>query len=199
MDKSDTVLTNKIKQGNNQALKKLFDRYHKQLYYMSKHYLKNNELAEDAVQDVYLKLWKKRESLDTSLSIEGLLFTMLKNRVLNMIRDEKNRKKIIEEAKKTVQKEECTSVVEEEIIYSEYEDFLDKAVNNLSPAEKEVFKLRSFEGLSNEEVAVKKNVSTHTVKTQYYLSSKFVRNYLKKHAGLYTAILMQLASYPFIN
>ncbi len=192
MDKSNTTLAGEIKEGNTGALKKLYDRYHRQLYYVAKRYLKNKEFAEDAVQDVFLKIWDKRQSLDQNLSVEGLLFTMLKNHVLNMIRDEDRRKRIIEEVKQTAKTKESAQMVEGEVIYSEYENFLNKAISKLSPAKQEVFKLRSIEGLSNEETAEKRNVSKHTVKTQYYLGSKLIRNYLKKHAGLFTFILMLL-------
>ncbi len=192
MGENNTNLAGEIKKGNRQALKKLYERYHMQLYYLGKRYLKNKELAEDAVQDVFLKVWDKRKKIDPTLSIEGFLFTTLKNHVLNMVRDEGKRKKIIEEVKQTAQTGKSVQTVEEEIIYSEYEDFLNKAINKLSPAEQKVFKLRSIEGLSNEEIAKKRKVSQNTVKTQYYLSSKLVRNYLKKHAGLFTSVLMLL-------
>jgi RNA polymerase sigma-70 factor (ECF subfamily) len=193
MGRSDTVLAKEIKEGSARAFKELFDKYHERLYYLAKNYLKNQALAEDAVQDVLLKFWARRQSLDPSSSVEGLLFTMLKNHLLNMIRDENNRKKVINEVKKTLQKENNhTNVVEEEILYDEYKELLKKALVKLSPAKREVFELRSFEGLSNAEVANKKDVSEHTVKTQYYLSSKFVRNYLKKHGGILMLVLAAL-------
>jgi RNA polymerase sigma-70 factor (ECF subfamily) len=190
MAQNDTVLAGKIKKGNKQSFRKLYNRYHKRLYYLAKQYLKDEDLAKDAVQDVFLKLWDKREGLDLSASIEGFLFTMLKNHLLNMIRDEKNRKKIIEEVKRTAQNREVRNSTEEEIIYNEYRNLIDEAVVRLSPAKRNVFEMRSFEGLSNAEVADKKGVSEHTVKTQYYLSSKFIRDYMKKYADLLLLVLV---------
>jgi RNA polymerase sigma-70 factor (ECF subfamily) len=192
MDKSDTVLTGEIKKGNTRAFKKLYDRYHAQLYYLAKNYLKDQSLAEDAVQDVFLKLWDKRQSLDPSYSIERFLFTMLKNHLLNMIRDEDSRQKVIKEVKRRVQNREPVNSTEEEIFASEYKNILQEAIVKLSPAKREVFELRSVEGLSNVEIADKKGVSRNTVKTQYYLGSKFIRDYLKKHAGILLLILAVL-------
>jgi RNA polymerase sigma-70 factor (ECF subfamily) len=183
MDTTDKALAVEIKKGNSKAFKKLYDRYHKQLYYLAKNYLKDQNLARDAVQEVFLKFWNKRENLDHSSSVSGFLFVMLKNHLLNMMRDEHKRQKVIEEVKRMTANNEFANVVEEEIAYSEYKNIIENGLAKLSPAQKEVFELRSFEGLSNAEVAEKKHVSEHTVKTQYYLSSKFIRSHLKKHAG----------------
>lgn len=188
----NATLASEIKKGGKGALKKLYNRYHKQLYFVAKRYLKNEELAEDAVQDVFLKVWDKRERLDQERSIEGFLFTVLKNHVLNMVRDEKTRQKMLDEIRQANTAKESSHAADERVIYSEYKNLLDRAINKLSPAKKEVFKLRSRQGLTNKEIADRRGVSKHTIKTQYYLGSKYVRNYLKKHAGLFIFILMLL-------
>ena len=61
------------------------------MYYIAKKYVKDHGLAEDAVQDIFVKVWEKREELDASKSIRGYLFAMLKNYVLNMIRHRKRK------------------------------------------------------------------------------------------------------------
>jgi len=188
MSKNNKILTGEIKQGNRCALKKIYDRYHRQLYYIAIQYLKDEALAEDAVQDVFLKVWNKRKSLDQTSSIEGFLFTVLKNHLLNMIRDEKKRQQILEEVKRSAQIQKPFSNAEDKLIYDEYKKALNKAIDKLSPAKREVFKLRSMEGLTNGEIAEKRKVSKHTVKTQYYLGSKEIMNFLKKNSILLLAI-----------
>lgn len=190
MDKTDTELSDEIKRGNRRSFREIYNRYHKNLYYLAWKYLKNENLAEDAVQDIFLKFWRKRKSLDHSLSVEGFLFTMLKNHVLNMVRDENNRKKIIREVSRSSQNTELQNVVEEEIIYDEYKEMFKEALTTLSPAQREVFEQRSLKGLSNGEIANKRNVSKHTVKTQYYLGSKAIRDYLEKHGGVVMIIFV---------
>lgn len=190
--KDDHILVRGIKRGNRESFKKLYNKYHKPLYYVSKKYLKNESFAKDAVQDVYIKLWQNRENLKESSSVKSYLFTMLKNHVLNMIRDKNNHRRILNELNRTEISAVRTNTTEDKVIYSEYVDFLKKALKKLSPAERKVFQMRSFEGLSNAEIAEQNEVSINTVKTQYYLSSKFVRNYLKKHADLVIVILTSL-------
>lgn len=188
--KDDHILVKGIKKGDRKSFKKLYNKYHKPLYYLSKKYLKDEIFAKDAVQDIFVKLWKNRDDLNESSSVKSFLFTMLKNHVLNMIRDKKNHRKILNELKRTERRTSDSNPIEDKIIYSEYIDFLKKALTNLTPAERKVFKMKSFEGLSNAEIAEQNEVSINTVKTQYYLSSKSVRNYLNKHIDLSMFVLM---------
>ncbi|SHG61652.1 RNA polymerase sigma-70 factor, ECF subfamily [Fodinibius roseus] len=188
----DHILVQRIKEGDRESFKKLYNRYHQPLYYLSKKYLKDEIFAKDAVQDIFVKVWKKRDELNASSSIKSFLFTMLKNHLLNMIRDKKNHRKILNELKHTDFSSSVSNPIENKVIYSEYLDFLKKAIKKLSPAERKVFQMKSFEGLSNDEIAERNEVSVNTVKTQYYLSSKFVRNYLKKHADLFIFLIVSL-------
>ncbi|MCW9705312.1 RNA polymerase sigma factor [Fodinibius salsisoli] len=180
---SDQQLVQKIRDGDREAFKKLYDRYHKQLYFLAKRYLKDQYLAEDAVQDIFIKIWNKRAKLRES-SLKGYLFAMMKNHLIDTIRKQKSSTKVKEEFKKVSQQKPRREKTAEKIIYDEYREMVHKALDNLSPEERKVFEMKNFEGLSNAEVADKKDVSVNTVKTQFYLGSKYVRNYLKKHADI---------------
>jgi len=181
MIENDTNLVEGLKKDRLNHFNKIYDKYHKQLYVFAIHYLKDKNLSKDAVQDVFLKLWEKRKKLDDELALKNYLFTMTKNRVLNMIRKEENKKRIIDSLKKTVSNK-SHSVTEDEIQLNEYKQLVQKALQKISPAKREVFKMRRFSGMSNAEVAEERNVSIYTVKTQFYHVTKFIRKYLKKHA-----------------
>lgn len=180
---NDNILASKIKKGDRHAFKEIYDRYHAQLYFIARRYLENDSLAKDAVQDIFLKFWSKREELDESLSIKGFLFTMMKNHVLDMLRKRDTRKKTRERFKMLTEYNSHRCTTEEKVVYTEYEDLTRQALNQLSPAVREVFEMRNFKGFSNSEIAKKNDVSVNTVKTQFYLGSKYIRDYLKKHAG----------------
>lgn len=177
----DIVLVRKIQKGDRNAFKKLYDRYHEQLYFLAKRYLKDQYLAEDAVQDLFLKVWTKRKMLQGS-SIKGFLFTTMKNHLIDTIRKQKTSTKVKEDLKKVSKDERCRNTTVEKVIYAEYKKIVEQALQKISPEKRKVFEMKNFEGLSNAEVAEKKDVSVNTVKTQFYLGSKYVRDYLKKHA-----------------
>lgn len=179
----DSFLARKIQQGDRNAFKKLYERYHEQLYFLARRYLKDQHLAEDAVQDIFIKLWNNRGKLKQP-SIKGYLFAMMKNHLIDSIRKQKSRTKTKEEFKKIAQEKHRKDTTADKVIYAEYKKIAGLALENLSPEKRKVFEMKNFEGLSNAEVAEKKNVSVNTVKTQSYLGSKYVRNYLKKHADI---------------
>lgn len=75
----DSALTHQLKQGNQLAFTILYDTYSEQVYRLAFKYLCNKELAEDAVQNLFMKVWIKRTSLDESRPLNHFLFTVLKN------------------------------------------------------------------------------------------------------------------------
>lgn len=181
-DLNDTLLSQKIQKGSEQAFSLIYERYHVQMYFIAKKYVKDSGLAEDAVQDIFVKLWQKRESLDKSKSLKGFLFTMLRNHVLNMIRDRKQ--EIVAISSVEEKKLPNSNVTEDDILYDEYQDVVEKGLNELSERKRKVFELRTSRGFTNSEVAKFLNIDISTVKTHYYLSSKFIRAYLKSNSGI---------------
>lgn len=185
-DLNDTDLVVKITRSSERAFRELYERYHRQMYYVAKKYVKEPSLAEDAVQDIFVKLWENRGSLDSSKSIKGFLFTMLKNHVLNMIRDRK--KEIISVSGVPEENLSHQNLTDDEIVYQEYQEIVERGLHKLSERKKEVFKLK-MNGHSNAQVAEMLQISVQTVKTHYYNGSKFIRDYLKHHANIFFVLL----------
>ncbi len=77
----DSALTHQLKQGNQLAFTILYDTYSEQVYRLAFKYLCNKELAEDAVQNLFMKVWIKRTSLDESRPLNHFLFTVLKKTI----------------------------------------------------------------------------------------------------------------------
>ncbi|REL32944.1 RNA polymerase sigma-70 factor [Rhodohalobacter sp. SW132] len=189
-DLSDTILLQKIRIGCEKAFREVYDRYHVQMFYIAKKYIKDTTLAEDVVQDVFVKLWEKKHKLDHVQSLKGYLFTMVRNHVLNMIRDRKS--DLISISGVSEKKLPAHNLTEENLQYSEYETILKRGISELSDRKREVFELRTKRGLTNAEVAELLQIHVRTVKTHYYNSSKFIRTYLKNHAGILTFLIVCL-------
>jgi len=185
---NDTLLAQKISEGSEKAFREIFDRYHIQIFFIAKKYIKDSNLAEDVVQDIFVKLWEKRHGLPQIKSVKGYLFTMVRNHVLNMLRDRKS--ELVSLSGVTEKKLPVQNLTENELQYKEYERVLKEGMNGLSDRKREVFELRTIKGLSNSEVAEILQIHIRTVKTHYYNGSKYIRAYLKNHAGiLYTLII----------
>lgn len=191
MELTDTELTLRLQQHDEVAFETLFRRYYRYLYAIAIQYLKDASLAEDALQEVYLKLWTHREQLDPSQSVKSYLATTMRNQLLNMIRDEKRsimRHLVHQFAQSTVD-----TTTEETITLNEYGSVVREGLRQLSAQRQLIFTLRSEKGLSNEEVAHQLQLSINTVKVHYYQACRFLRDYLRQHAGIETLLLLLAA------
>ena len=86
----DILLVQQLKKGNQLAFTTLYKKYGAQAFALSFKYLCSKELAEDAVQNLFMKIWIKREELEEGRPINRFLFTVLKNDLLNILRDSKS-------------------------------------------------------------------------------------------------------------
>lgn len=173
-------LIRKLKEGDEKTLRVVYLKYHEELYTVAVKYLRNKELAEDAVHDIFVKLWDNRDKLDQTGSLSGFLFTAIENHVLNMI--DAQRRKMGKQEKLSKEKEQDKKATDFVIRFSEYQQVYEDAIEKLPKARRHVFELRMKEGLTNQEVADYLDISIHTVKSQFYKASKFVREYVSEHA-----------------
>lgn len=176
-----------LKLGNRIAFREIYDRYHNHLYFTALQYLRHREMAEDAVQDIFIKLWLKKSTLNPALSIKAFMATCLKNHVLNMIRS--NKKNIANTFELTEADHPITNCTADEIQMNEYRKIMNEGVKSMPDQKKRVFELKVFQGESNSDIATKLGISTNTVKVHYYKSRQFMKAYLNKEAGLDTASL----------
>lgn len=180
----DPDLVTLIKQGNKHAFEAIFRRYHRRLYFMAMKYLKNSDLAEDAVQDIFLKLWETREKLDPEKSVRKFLFTCMKNHIMNMIRNRKN--KLLDGYEMNQETVPDDKDILDDLYYSECKNAIQNGLSGMSERKRKVFELKVFEGLSNPEVADKLSISINTVKVHYYNSSQHIKAVLNKYSKMLT-------------
>ncbi len=175
-------LITSLKEGDEQAFSSIYQKYHKQLYFIALKYLKDPALAEDVVQDVFIKLWSYRDNLKEDLSVKGFLITAVRNLVLNTIRNKNTQ--IAKHFDLLHSLEVSRNDVEDTVCLAEYEQIVEKGINQLSPAKQQIFRLRTLDGLDNMEVSAQLGISINTVKFQYSQASKFLREFLRQNAGI---------------
>ena len=179
---SDENHIKKLQRGDEDSFRQIYDKYHNRLYGIAFKYLKSKELAEDAVHDVFIKLWNHRKKLDQKGSLKGFLFTSMKNHVLNMIRDRK--REVKKNKKYATLKPVKINNIESKITLNTYQKVFRDGLTKLSDGKREIFKLKMNKGLSNQKIADKLDISINTVKSQYYKASKFIKNHLNDYADI---------------
>lgn len=170
-----------LKSGSEHAFAQVFDRYRPQIYRTARRFLKSSELAEEIVQEVFLKVWLKRETLDEVERLDAFLYTMARNLTYDALRKlstETVAKKQI--ALTAEESENNTYLALQEIQYSE---LLEQAVAQLPPQQKQVFQMAKVEGLSHEAIAERLNISRLTVKTHMAKALQAIRSHLQPYLG----------------
>ncbi len=169
----EASLLAQLKEGNQLAFGTVYKRYVEQAFSLSFKYLCDRQLAEDAVQNLFLKLWINRDRIDTSKPFNRYLFTILKNDLLNTLRDSKDDVFVVEDCLSMLINLESDTHTEQ--FDQEQIDMLRKAVDTLSPQRRKIFELKLTGNYSNQEIADSLALSINTVKFQYSQSLKQIR------------------------
>lgn len=174
----DYELLIQLREGNERAFSIVFDMYHRYLYVLACRYLMSGDYAEDAVQYTFMRLWEDRKKFDYRNGIKNLLFTILKNYVLNEIR---HNNLVLQKNYELAQlSEKMQANLLEKIEDADFRSHLYKLINQLTPQKKRVCLLKIEKGMSNEEVANLMNISVPTVKSHYTQVIKLLRSQMDK-------------------
>ena len=185
---NDEALFALIEKGDERAFTPVYDRYHKLLYVLAYRYLMNANMAEDVVQHVFSRLWEFRTELRVGISLKNYLFTMTKNHVLNLIRNENSAiAKNYEMAQSAPAYEDnlIEDLEKKELMSNFY-----KAVDMLPVQKREICLMKVREELTNQEIAERMKLSVNTVKTHYSEALKLLRVHLRKMLIIVTALTL---------
>lgn len=158
----DAACWQQIKNGNAEALGYLYDTYIDRLFSAAMKMTDNKELAKDALQEIFVEIWHYRKSIGDVNHSYGYLVKVLKSIILKKIK--KNLP--VNELTDNVGSHSSLNI-EEEIIYADIEKEkrykLSRALTQLTNRQKEVVKLRFFDGLSYEQIAEKLSMNYQSV------------------------------------
>ena len=184
----EAALLAMLAEDNAYAFQMVFDTYRNAIYGISLSYLKETALAEEAVQDVFLKLWLKRKELAKLNSLKAWLFTVAKNHLVNQLTKMANEQKARQGlANQIVYSEDTAS---HKLLNSEYERLLAEAVSQLSERQREVYRLAKEQGMTYEQIATELSMSPLTVKTHLSRAMDGIRSFLQQHGELFVLLLV---------
>lgn len=132
-------------------------------------YTKNQDEAEDIVQEVFVELWKQHAKFESLNQVKAFLYLSIKNRSLNVIKHNFVKEEYLQKAHKDEASTDDGYILEAEIIQNLY-----KAINNLPEQQKNVI-LLSLQELKNDEIAQAMQLSVNTVKLYKKLAYQQLR------------------------
>ncbi len=170
-----------VANGSELAFRQLFDAYWNKIFQVARMLSKSNVLAEELVQDIFLKIWLNRRDLATVGKFDGYLFTIARNHIYNELRKKTREQAFVEHLEQHFL--ESYSLPEQLLILKETTELIHQAVEILPEQQRAVYKLSRNEGLDYNTIAEKLGISRSTVKNHMTQALKTLRLYLSNHAG----------------
>jgi RNA polymerase sigma-70 factor (ECF subfamily) len=165
--------------NDEEAFKQLFDLYADRLFRFAKSFLKDKFLAEEAVSDVFYKVWLHRSSLENHTTIKAYLFKATYNTSLNYL-DEARRKKAVslEDIDVDLGTELCP---ESELINKELKEIIEQAIDSLPPRCKLIYRMAKVEQMKYKEIAELLEISIKTIDHQLTIAIQKIGEVIKKY------------------
>lgn len=162
---SDFELMSLLKIGDHAAFNEIYRRYHALLLAFVYRKLQDEELTKDLVQEFFIGIWTKRESLSLSVSLAGYFITALKNRIYNFFEHQQVENKYIQSIADFVN---TGNIAHTDYLLREKETIrlIDQAISSLPGKMREVFELHRKSGLTYKEIATTLSLSEKTVNSQ---------------------------------
>jgi len=183
----DNELYIKLKTGDERAFQTLFQKYYSAMCHFARQFLNDSELAEETVQDMFVKIWEKRETLNIETSVKHYFFRSIRNHCLNQIQHEKIKKQYATAILESSQQEINT---EQYYIEVDLVKRIEKSIDSLPPKRKEIFRLSREQGMKYKEIAETLQISVKTVEAQMGLALKHLREELKDFSNHLITMLL---------
>ena len=168
-------------EGDGDAFCELYATYKNRLIYFAMRFLKSREYAEDVFQDAFTVVWQSRRFINPDASFSSYLYTIMRNRILNQLRNAANEEKLKESI--LSQALDYTEDTKREVMLNDLKSLISHALQQLTPRQREIFEMSREAQLSHKEIADKLGISVNTVQEHISTSLKLIRTYLIKYSG----------------
>lgn len=187
-------LLQSLKEGSFSAFEKLYNLYSGKLYNFIMRLSSGNQyMAEEVVQQTFIRLWEVREKVDPTENFVSYLCTITRNLSMNMYQHQTVEYIYTEYLLKS--NPDRDHQTEESTDLRFLNDYIDSLAEELPPSRKKIFLLSKRQGYTNKEIAEKMGISESTVATQLSLAVKFMREQFAKH---YDKLILVLWAF-FVN
>ncbi len=161
---------------NERYVEQLFREQFENLCNFAKAYIHDPDIAKEIVQEVFINLWTKRDSIEPGKPVKSYLFTSVRNRSLNYIRDHKKFQSFVldVEIEEKFRSDDLDMMESEEARIK-----IENAIQKLPEKCREVFEMSRFEEMKYNEIAVELNISVKTVEVHISKALKILREELK--------------------
>ena len=179
-----------LNQGDELAFVEFYRTYRNPIRIFLEKFLKSPELSEDLGQEIFLQIWESRGRMDHIRSLHSWVYTLARNKALDMLR----RASVDMNAKAEILKHYHTvsTTTYDQVLTKEYLDYIQSVIATLPPQTQKVWQLCREREFSYEEVAEKLGISRNAVKKHMMRSMKVLREGVEKDFGISFSIFISL-------
>lgn len=161
-------LVARVREGDDRALGLLMQWYAEELTTFALIIVHRIDLAQDAVQNVFIALWNRRTTLDLTGRVDSYLYRAVRNQAITLLRHEKTTQKVSDELQQAYRVGELVAWNEGEasLEADEFDTAVRRALASLQPQAREIFLMRRLQGLNYEEIAAALEISVLTARSQ---------------------------------
>jgi RNA polymerase sigma-70 factor (ECF subfamily) len=169
----------RLRESDREAFAQVFEAMHDSLFRYVRSITKDEAAARDVTQDVFVKLWEARSSLDPNQSLEAYLYRIARNRAYNHQRNKRTRSDKEDDVREDSTAQPAQPVTPDEAVDAEMlDDRLEEWIDELPDRQREALSLSRFEGLSHDEVAEVMGISPRTVNNHIVRALKTLREHV---------------------
>ena len=187
---TDQELLLSIKEGNREAFTQLYHRYSVRLYQNLLPLVKSPQIAEEIIQDLFVKVWEKRAGIQIQGSMVHYLFRIGENLVYDFFRHAAQDRKL--KAQLSYYMSTDDPIAEWYLDMEQKEELLGKAIEQLPPQRQRIFRLCKLEGKSYQEVSLQLGISISTINDHIVKATKTIQKHMTARALSYFLILLLL-------
>ena len=185
---TDKDLIRLVAKGNEEAFTRLFHLHQQRVFQTAVVYLKSSAGAEEVVQEVFIRIWQKRESLTGVQYFDAWLLTLTRNLIIDHLRKLARESAFMKALPGQQELQENTT--DYKARESQYQLLLQQALHELSPRQQEIYQLLKDEQLTYEQAGERLGLSALTVKTHISRALQSLRSFLEKHGEVYVLLLL---------
>jgi len=187
---NERELLQKVSRGDTQAFSVFFHTYNARLFPFILKITRSTAIAEEIVQETFLRAWVHREKLAGLDKPDAWLFRIASNLALTHLRNAAN--EAIKYAGFSNSNGEAVHELTDQLELKEMSHLVEQAINLLPARRREIFRLGKQEGFTYQQIADQLHISTNTVKEHMVQAVKFIREHIRKQSGKSLGILVLL-------
>ncbi len=186
--KLEEELLRLLKKGDENSIKRIFETYYVELCFFARSIVKNHQVAEEIVEDLFVHLWLNSKSLILIVSLKSYLYRSVHNNCLKYLEKVKTQNKHLELLQFAPEKEEIHPVTSDYplsiLVAKELEQKAELVVESLPLQCRTIYNMNRYENKSYSEIATELNINVGTVKTQMSRAYGVLRHALKEYIPL---------------